>query len=338
MHGHDLSVSTAENYRAFARDARGRSPAYEALAASVAGDTAVLRFLGSLPPEKRQPNLLFAAARYLLGDPAGITRLRALVRRDGDELSAVMMARRTQTNEPARCATLLPALARLPQPLALIEVGASAGLTLLVDRYSYDYAGHRIAGRDPQAPTLRCMPRGPVPLPERPPVIAWRAGLDLNPLDVTSDDDVRWLSCLVWPGEGDREQRLTAAIAAARRDPPVVHRGDLLTGLPALAAQAPADATLVVYHSAVLAYVTPGNRQRFAAAIRGLPAVWLSNEAPGILPGITMPAVEGGPSVLVRDGRTPLALADGHGTWLHWLAAGDRPRAGGPRRLDGEAL
>jgi hypothetical protein len=321
MHGHDLSVSTAENYRAFAQDARDRSPAYEALAASVAGDTAVLRFLGSLPPEKRQPNLLFAAARYLLGEPAGITRLRALVRRDGDELSAVMMARRTQTNEPARCTTLLPALARLPQPLALIEVGASAGLTLLPDRYSYDYAGHRIAGQDPQAPTLRCVPHGPVPLPDRPPVIAWRAGLDLNPLDVSCDDDVRWLSCLVWPGEGDRDQRLTAAIAAARRDPPVVHRGDLLTDLPALAARAPAGATLVVYHSAVLAYVTAENRQRFAATVRGLPAVWLSNEAPAILPGITVPAFEGAPSVLVRDGRTPLALADGHGTWLRWLPA-----------------
>jgi Uncharacterized protein conserved in bacteria (DUF2332) len=69
MHGHDLSVSTAENYRAFARDARGRSPAYEALAASVAGDTAVLRFLGSLPPEKRQPNLLFAAGPLPAGRP-----------------------------------------------------------------------------------------------------------------------------------------------------------------------------------------------------------------------------------------------------------------------------
>jgi hypothetical protein len=319
MHGHDLAVSAAENYRAFAQDARGRSPAYESLAGSVADDTAVLRFLGSLPPEKRQPNLLFAAARYLLGDPVGITRLRALVRQNPAELAEVMMARRTQTNEPARCATLLPALAQLTPPLALIEVGASAGLTLLFDRYSYDYAGHRIAGQDPQAPTLRCSPRGPVPLPDRLPAITWRAGLDLSPLDVTSDDDVRWLSCLVWPGEGDREQRLAAAIAAARRDPPVVHRGDLLTDLPALAAQAPAEATLVVYHSAVLAYVTPADRLRFAGTVRALPAVWLSNEGPTVLPGMPVPAYQGAPFVLARDGQTPIAFTDSHGTWLHWL-------------------
>ncbi len=321
MHGHDLSVSAAENYRAFAEDAHGRSPAYESLAGSVAEDTAVLRFLGSLPPEKRQPNLLFAAARYLLGDPVGITRLRALVSQNSAELSEVMMARRTQTNEPARCATLLPALAQLPPPLALIEVGASAGLTLLFDRYSYDYAGHQIAGQDPQAPTLRCTPRGPVPLPAQLPAITWRAGLDLSPLDVTSDDDVRWLSCLVWPGEGDREQRLAAAIAAARRDPPVVHRGDLLTDLPALAAQAPAEATLVVYHSAVLAYVTPADRQRFAGTVRGLPAVWLSNEGPAVLPGIPVHAYHGAPFVLARDGKTALAITDSHGTWLQWLPA-----------------
>ncbi len=196
MHGHDLAVSAAENYRAFAEDARGRSPAYECLAGSVAEDAAVLRFLGTLPPEKRQPNLLFAAARYLLGAPADITGLRALIRQNSAELAGVMMARRTQTNEPARCATLLPALAQLPPPLALIEVGASAGLTLLFDRYSYDYAGHQIAGQDPLAPVLRCTPRGPVPLPDRLPAITWRAGLDLSPLDVASDDDVRWLSCL----------------------------------------------------------------------------------------------------------------------------------------------
>jgi hypothetical protein len=319
MHGHDPTRNAAESYREFTEEARGRSPAYVALAAAVADDAGILDFLDSLPPPKRQPNLLFAAAWYLLGEPADIGSLRRLVSRRGAELSATMLARRTQTNEAARCATLLPALAQLPPPLALIEVGASAGLTLLFDRYSYDYAGHRVAGLDPRAPVLRCEPRGPVPLPDRVPDIAWRAGLDLNPLDVTSDDDVRWLSCLVWPGEGDRHQLLAAAIAAARRDPPAVHRGDLLTDLPALAAQAPADATLVVYHSAVLAYVTPPDRRAFADLVRGLGAVWLSNEGPGVVPGLPVPPYQGGPFVLGRDGRTPLALTDGHGQWLEWL-------------------
>jgi hypothetical protein len=317
--GLDPALGTAENYRVWAQEADGRSPAYASLAMLVADDDMILRFLATLPSAKRQPNLLLAAARYLLGAPPDITGLRDLVSQDGVGLSQVMLARRTQTNEPGRCATLLPALAQLPEPLALIEVGASAGLTLLFDRYSYDYAGRLLTGDDPDAPTLRCDPRGPVPVPERIPVIAWRAGLDLNPLDVTDDDDVRWLSCLVWPGEAGRDERLAAAIASARRDPPPVHRGDLLTDLPALAAQAPAGATLVIYHSAVLAYVAAEDRRWFIDTVRSLPAVWLSNESPGVVPGVSAPACQGGPFVLVRDGRTPLACTDGHGAWVHWL-------------------
>src|ERR1035438_7105550 len=142
MHGHDPALTAAENYRAFAEEARGLSPVYEELAESVAKDGAILGFLDSVPPEKRQPNLLFAAARYLLGDPLSTGGLRTLVSQQRAELAEVMLTRRTQTNEPARCATLLPALAQLPPPLALIEVGASAGLTLLIDRYSYRSEEH----------------------------------------------------------------------------------------------------------------------------------------------------------------------------------------------------
>src|SRR5215472_11959177 len=317
--GHDLSLSIGENYLAFSRqEARGRSRPYEILAAEVAGEPAVLAFLAALPPAKRQPNLLFAAARYLLGRPADIAALRALVAGRGPELAAVIRARRTQTNEPARCAILLPALMLLPQPLALLEVGASAGLTLLPDRYSYDYAGHRVSGTDPRAPVLRCAPRGPVPLPARVPDVVWRAGLDLHPLDVTSDEDGSWLRCLLWPGETGRGQRLAGAIATARRYPPAMHRGDMLNDLPALARQAPPGATLVIYHSAVLGYLSDAERSQFAEIVHGLDAVWLANDVAQLpdAPG----AADDATFQLVRDGRTLLATADTHGTWLRWLA------------------
>lgn len=314
----DAVADAARTYRTFARwEARGRSAAYESLAESVAGDAEVLDFLASLPPAKRQPQLVFAAARYLLGAPPTIARLRALIGASPAELTQVILARRTQTNEPARCAILLPALAQLPQPLALIEAGASAGLTLLSDRYSYDYAGHRVPGRDPDAPTLRCEPRGPVPIPARVPEIAWRAGIDLNPLDVTDDDDVRWLSCLVWPGETGRARRLAAAIASARRDPPAMHRGDLNAELPRLAAAAPAGLHLVVYHCSVLYQIAPEQRERFAATVRGLNASWLAAEAPGIVPGTSRTGPDELLYVLTRDGRA-IGHADSHGTWVQW--------------------
>jgi hypothetical protein len=312
-------AAVVREYQQFARwEARGRSAAYESLAEAVAADTGLVEFIASLPPAKQQPQLVFGAARYLLGGPPDIGELRTLITASAADLTRVIMARRTQTNEPARCAVLLPALARLPQPLALIEVGASAGLTLLFDRYSYDYAGHFLAGADPDAPTLRCEPRGPVPLPSRLPRIAWRAGLDLNPLDVTNDDDARWLTCLVWPGESDRAQRLAAAIAAARRDPPPLHRGDLSTDLPGLVSQAPPGAHLVIYHSSVLYQVPARQREQFAATVRALDASWLSSEAPGVLPGTSRASSDELECVLTRDGEA-IGFADSHGTWVRWL-------------------
>ena len=95
-----------------------------------------------------------------------------------------------------------------------------------------------------------------------------------------------------------------------------MYRGDLLTDLAALARQAPPGATLVIYHSAVLGYLSGAERRSFAETVRGLDAVWLSNDV-AQLPDVP-PPVGDSTFQLVRDGRTLLALADTHGAWLHW--------------------
>ena len=59
--------------------------------------------------------------------------------------------------------------------------------------------------------------------------MVWRAGLDLNPLDVTDDEEMRWLELLVWPGQEHRLQTLRSAVEIARRDPPRLIQGDLAT-------------------------------------------------------------------------------------------------------------
>ncbi|NNN11464.1 MAG: DUF2332 domain-containing protein, partial [Acidimicrobiaceae bacterium] len=271
MIGHESDLSISENYWRFAHlEAAGRSPAYQELAEFVAENTTILQFLGRLAPAKRQPNLLFAAARYILGEPANPDSLTKLIDERGVDLAAIMYERRTQTNEAARCAILVPALALIPGPLALIEVGAAAGLTLLVDFYNYDYHGHVLNGLDADAPVLTCQPIGSVPIPGRVPEVGWRVGLDLNPLDPSNQADVEWLSCLIWPGEEGRAERLNAATATARRHPAQICRGDLLDDLAGLAAKVPAGLTLVIYHTAVLAYVDEAKRRAFAALTRSL--------------------------------------------------------------------
>jgi hypothetical protein len=315
-------IGTARRYQLMAeRELRGLSASYERLCLGVAGDPTVLARLDELPVPKRQPNLLLGAVRYLGGPIDTYSAFRGWLLAQWPQVSATMLARRTQTNEPGRCATLLPVLAALPQPLALLEVGASGGLCLYPDRYGYRYTGdgpqRRFGPPDVEFP---CAVTGPAPLPAELPTVVWRAGLDLSPVDVTDDEDVRWLEALIWPEQTERLARLRAAVRIARADPPRIVAGDLLRDLPALAADAPDDATLVVFHSAVLAYVDAGGRAEFAATIRELaeqrPLCWVSNEAPGVVVDVDLPR----PSrfVLARD-AVPLALTGPHGQSLDWI-------------------
>lgn len=263
---------TAERYQRFAKEeAVGRSPLYEKLALHVAQSPDILHFLTGLPPERRQPNLLFAAIRLLAGTPSSATELDDAVNNHADAIGAVMMTRTTQTNEPGRCASLLPSLARIQGPLALIEVGASSGLCLLPDFYGYDWGRQQLLPPAPFveiAPIFPCQAGENVPLPENHLEIVWRAGLDLNPLDVSNDEDVQWLETLVWPEHHERLRRLRRAIGIARRNPPRVVAGDLRENLQELIAEAPTDTTVVVFHTAVLSYVSSRqDRDDFARKI-----------------------------------------------------------------------
>jgi hypothetical protein len=144
--------------------------------------------------------------------------------------------------------------------------------------------------------------------------------LDLNPLDVTDPADLAWLEALVWPEHAHRLARLRAAAALAAADPPRLVRGDLVDDLAALAAQAPADATLVVFHTSVLYQVPAPRREAFAQVVRGLPGHWIASEAPDVLAYGTLPAPPDGASrnVLALDG-TPLAWTRPHGQEISWF-------------------
>jgi hypothetical protein len=313
----------AERYRAFAIDeARGASDVYESLALGVAASPEILDFIASLPTDRRQPNLFLAAVRHVCGVPENTTRLRSLLREEHERIRAVMLSRTTQTNEPARCSVLVPVFAQLPQPLALLEVGASAGLCLLPDRYGYDYGVTRIEPPVANAPIFHCAASGAFPIPNALPQIVWRLGLDLNPIDLSSDDQVEWLETLVWPGQENRAEKLRAAIDVARLDPPRIIKGDLLTDLEPLIAMAPRGATLVVFHTAVLPYVASRQeRRRFAAMMRRGNAVWISNEGPELLSSSTTivpPAPKRGRFLMMVDGK-PVAWTHPHGQSIDWF-------------------
>jgi hypothetical protein len=322
----DQAAEHARIARAYVRfaeaEARGRSPLYEALALGVASDPEIIAFLAALPAEKRQPNLLLAALRRLFGTVTDYGEFRRRFLDNSGAVRSLMLAPSTQTNEPGRCATLLTVLAMLPQPLALLEVGASAGLCLLPDCYGYDYGGRRVPA-DPPRPIFPCEADSKTPLPRELPEVVWRAGLDLAPIDLADPDQVAWLEALVWPEETDRLDRLRAAMEIAKVRKPRVVKGDLLRDLAALAAAAPNDATLVVFHTAALVYVrSPSDRAKFVRSVRSVCDFWLANEAPGVFPEIAERAGKPGSAgrYLMSVNEHPVAWADFHGASIEWIA------------------
>lgn len=307
-----MSVTTLTYAEFAAREAHTESPTYERLSRAVSRDDRLLALLDTLPEPKRQPNLLFAVVR-LLGGPLDDT---GWIVANWDRIEPHLRSRATQTNEAGRCALLLPVLAALPQPLALLEVGASAGLNLFPDRYSYRYGDHQLGNGEP---LLSCDASGLVPPTTRPHVV-WRAGIDLNPLDVTDPADRAWLEALIWPEHDHRRARLRAATRIAAADPPLLLRGDLVDDLPALAARAPTGATLVVFHTSVLYQVPAARRQAFVSLVRDMPAHWISNENAGVIghPGLPRAPDEKLHNVLALDGR-PLAWTRPHGQAMTWF-------------------
>ena len=315
-----MERQTAEAYQRFAElEARGVSDIYYEWSNAIAADPEVLALITKLPAIKKQANLVFSAARFL-GAPVGPYKaFRSWLMSHWTEVVPVVMQRATQTNEAARCAVLLPILSRLDGQLALIEAGASAGLCLYPDLYSYRYdVDGTIVPLDPSsrqsAVVIPCTIDA-ASVPTRVPTVAWRSGVDLSPVDVRDPDQVAWLEMLVWSEHESRRERLHAAARLAATAPAHLVRGDLLEKIPELIKTAPAGSRVVVFHSAVLVYLEAELRERFAKIMSSFPEVtWVSNEGAGVLPSITeqVNVAIDGRTILAVDGK-PIALVGPHG-------------------------
>ncbi|MDE3722806.1 DUF2332 domain-containing protein [Nocardiopsis sp. N85] len=305
----------AEHYEA------GGAASYARIARALATDDEVVGLVLGLPRgNKRQPNLLLGAVRFLGGPVEDWEGFRAWVVEHWGAVREVVLERMTQTNEVRRCAALVPVLGTLAGPLGLVEVGASAGLCLYPDRYRYSYDGATPIGPLDSPVLLECSTSGGVPVPGRVPEVAWRAGVDLNPLNVADEEDVRWLEALIWPGaqEGVRRARLRAAASVAVADPAPIVAGDLVEEVAGLVSRVPRGVTPVVVHSAVLTYLPVVERERFAALMGELPGHWVSCEGWRVFPEL-----EGGRGpvdtdmTVAVDGRV-VAWAGEHGHSLTW--------------------
>jgi len=223
-----------------------------------------------------------------------------------------------QTNEVQRSWALVPAFLSVAdgRPLELLELGPSAGLNLLWDRYRHRYktgtwgsGALELTGDDRTPP--------PAGLLERHVEVVRRRGVDLNPVDVTTEHGARLLQAFVWPDQTERLERLRQAIDVVRSDPPQLMQGDYVDALPSLLRNRREGAQLIVFQTASTMYLdrrqTERLRDALHAAGRDEPFVFVTTGRAPDDDGYAL-EVERYP-----DGRAKrLAVFDFHGAWLEW--------------------
>lgn len=328
---------------------------YEAICSHILEHPDVLDLMGDLPEEKQKPVLLFAALRYLvltgradelepffeapndrdLARNAGYAFGEFCEARSAD-LFEVMSQRSVQTNEVNRCIGLLPMLMTAHKlrrkPVALIELGASAGLNLAFDRYHYEYAGGPSLGPDDSPVHLVTELRGRVPRMDTsmPPVVD-RIGIDPDPVDLDDEDSVAWLRACIWAGEDERQERLDAAIAMARADKPNIRAADVFSVLESTVAGIDRDAEVCLFSSWLMFWLSKEQNAELTRLIHSLSnqrrVWWMTLELVGSVPGVPdVHGVDRDGSVLglqrIEHGSNEarcLGSIDPHGKWLDWM-------------------
>ncbi|MCO6051102.1 DUF2332 family protein [Mesorhizobium sp. RP14(2022)] len=233
-----------------------------------------------------------------------------------------------QTNEVGRSAMLLPGLLLLSRewnlPLALHEIGSSAGLNLCLDRFHYQY-GEQAWG-DPQsavqlAPELLAEP---VPL-EGDLRIVSRQGSDRAPVSLFVPEQVTRLRSFVWPDQTARLERLDAAVGIAQEERVRVRRAEATDAVRRMLSERKSGEGTVLMHSVVWQYLPEETRQAIVelmveageGASADRPLAWLRME-PASAPAGTEPfaalTLTTWPGAKTRH----LADCDFHGRWIAW--------------------
>jgi hypothetical protein len=252
---------------------------------------------------------------------------RALESRQGF-LARFVREQGVQTNEVQRCFALLPAFLSLAREfgtrvLDLLELGPSAGLNLLWNRYAYAYR-HRSWGSS--ALILRGVEYAPVPAEvlETQVEVRSRRGIDLNPVDVTSEHGARLLRAFIWPGRVERAQRLRKAIEILRREPPTLVRGDYVELLPGLLDERDEDALTVVFQTASTGYLPAERRAELRELLddagRQAPLGWISTRSAEEREEKRDDGYELEIALWPGGRRRLLLRCDFHGNWIRWRA------------------
>lgn len=273
-----MSNDISLKFRNFAfHECNESSPLYEFLSLKIAEDEKMIELASSAGKGQPVPNLLFGAVHYLLlkgykhrlSDfyPSITSHPKQLensypafadfCQKYSDELIVLLKSKIVQTNEVRRCAYLYPVFShifkKIKKPLALIEIGTSAGLQLFVDKYSYSYGSDVLFGNLDSEVHLSSVIKGEKTqlLQMKKPVVATRIGIDLHINDVRNTEDFLWLKALIWPEHSERLELFEKAASYVSNQTLSLIEGDGVEILKSLATKIPEDQVVCVFHTHV---------------------------------------------------------------------------------------
>lgn len=335
----------SERFTTFAKqECAGSSDLYEFLSLKIAEDDEMLDLSSYAKIGQPIPNLFFGAVHYLLLTkaahelnqyyPSIVEKPKAF--KDSypyfkdfcslyrEQIILILSEKIVQTNEVRRCGYLYPIFTyiydRVKKPLSLIEIGTSAGLQLIWDKYAYSYNSDEVYGRNDSNVHIQAEIKGKnTPLLSKViPPVSKRFGLDLHINDLSNPEDSVWLNALIWPEHTERRVLFEQALICLmnyKNDINLIE-GDGIELFQSLSEQIPNDSLICIFHTHVANQMTTSMKNRLLDNVKKIAEqrdvfhiynnIWDGNlHLDSFINGI--------------ESNEIVAKTDGHGRWFEWL-------------------
>jgi hypothetical protein len=323
------------------RECKGSSNLYEQLSIKIADDDEVLQMASHVRQGQPIPNLLFGAVHYLLlkgknhklkeyygsivNNPreaaTAFASFKDFCLQHRNEIVSILKSKLVQTNEVRRCAYLYPSFCyiyeKTKRPLALIEIGTSAGLQLFWDKYCYSYNSNEIYGNINSELIIKSEilgDRSPFLLNHSPPVTT-RVGVDLHINDLNDPEDYLWLKSLIWPEHTERITNFEKAVRCLKEQSLELIEGDGVKLLTEIASKIPQESVICVFHTHVANQIPQDDKYELIDRLHKLGEVrdvfHLYNNMWDL--HLHLDYYLGG-----EEHKETIAETDGHGRWFQW--------------------
>jgi hypothetical protein len=333
----------SQKFTTFAEnECKGTSELYEFLALEIAKDDELLELCTNARNGQPVPNLLFGAVHYLLLKgfehklkefyPSIVVEARppnnsfeyfkefCLI--NINEIIDLLKTKLVQTNEVRRCAYLYPVFdfiyKKSKKPLALIEIGTSAGLQLLWDKYSYSYNANEVVGNKGSRLHITSELKGDIRpfLPSTPPPVSTRVGIDINTVDLTDEDENLWLKSLIWTEHNERLMMFERAASYITECPVQLVEGDGVTLLRGVVDRVSNDSAVCIFHTHVANQMPLETRKLLLSIVE---SIGKDRDVFHIYNNIQDRDLHLDFYLNGVEHKQTIAETEGHGKWFKWL-------------------